>query len=104
MYRTQIFLALQYAADLLNAVASGVEQNHVDLTLRTGLRLDIVDELLIVRGVSVDEDDFVAGLLYGGCRLLSGAGLRGKLSAAVHAAVLGRERRRNAERVRVGRV
>src|SRR4029078_4598739 len=60
------------------------------------------DELLVVRGIGVDEDDLVTRLLSGAG--LFAVGLRDEFPSGIDAAALVRHRDRHWQRAHIGRV
>ena len=55
--RVEILAPGQRVADLLDAVAIGVEGHDLERATGVALRVQVVDELLVVRGTDVDEHD-----------------------------------------------
>ena len=64
MDRVKIFVVVgQHFTDLLNAVASAIQQDHVDRITRLAALQDVVDKRLVTLGRSIDEHQLASNTL-----------------------------------------
>ena len=61
MHRVEILIPRQDLTQLLDAVASSVQDHHLDLPAALRLSAHVVDELLHVGGGGVDDDELASG-------------------------------------------